>query len=513
MPENRSLRASHFVLLGMVLCAAAFLRWYKIDNDALWTDEFFSLEVSAGHGYQHLDLSHDVLLSKPASLIEENSTGTWADLFLSLKRTNHPPLYFCILRIWRSIWHSDTDFTTRGLSALMSLIAIILAFDAVRTTSGTTAGFWSATLLAVAAPQIQFSQEARAYSMLIALMMGCAAAIARIERFGPNLKRFAALCLCAIGMLLTHYLAFALVAAMLIYVVIRFRAESRRLALLTLATATVVMVAGWGPFMLSQSHHFWGNLSWMYEPGEGSLPLVLTRVATLPLRFFAAPGRTFSLAISCVGAVLFILPLPLLRKYPELLLWSLILWIIVLVIAVGDLTRDSTGLLLLRYTLPAAAAANILVAILLSSMNSKWLRHAAPAALALAAAMTLPLSYSRNKPDWRPLAKYIDNTCKSDALFVLYPDVYGFPYDGVMDMGLSHYSRSWGKPILALDRPADEKVLNSLPTNVVIDVISGSMDPQQILPGCKVFCEIYYPEIGTLSRVEIPSAALASIAR
>ncbi|HEY1629252.1 MAG TPA: glycosyltransferase family 39 protein, partial [Tepidisphaeraceae bacterium] len=345
MPDHRPIRASHFVLLGLILCAAAFLRWYKIDNDALWTDEFFSLEVSAGHGYQHLDISHDVLLPKPASLIEENSAGAWADIFLSLKRTNHPPLYFCVLRIWRSIWHSDSDFTTRGLSALMSLIAIILAFEAVRTTSGPAAGLWAAALLAVAAPQIQFSQEARGYSMLIALMMGCCAAIARIEKFGPSRKRFAALLLCAIGMLLTHYLAFALIAAILIYVAIRFRDETRRGTLAILTAALLFMLASWGPFMLSQSHHFWGNLSWMHEPGEGSLPLVLIRIATLPLKFFAAPGRVFSLAIGCVGAVLFFLPIPLLRKHPELLLWSLILWIIVLVIAVGDLARDSTGLL------------------------------------------------------------------------------------------------------------------------------------------------------------------------
>src|ERR1700733_4542996 len=217
MLENPPIRLGQFVALALILCAAAFLRWHKIGDSSLWTDEFLSLEVSASHGYEHLDLRPGVIVTSPDKLTAMNPAGSWSELFLSLRRSNHPPLYFCVLRIWRELWHSDSDATTRSLSLLFSLIAILLAFDAVRWLSGTTAAMWAAGLLAVAAPQIEFAQEARGYTLLILFLMGCCSAIARIEKLGISRRRIIALSLCAAGMLLTHYLGFAMIAAMMIY--------------------------------------------------------------------------------------------------------------------------------------------------------------------------------------------------------------------------------------------------------------------------------------------------------
>ncbi|HMB96285.1 MAG TPA: glycosyltransferase family 39 protein [Tepidisphaeraceae bacterium] len=503
MPEIRPIRAGHLVVLALILCAGIFLRWYKIGSTSLWTDEFLSMEVSSGHGYEDLMLSRNVILPAPQKLVDLNSTGSWSQLFLSLKGSNHPPLYFCVLRIWRTLWQSDSDVTTRSLSAVLSLLAILLAFDAVRWANGNTAALWAAALLAVASPQIEFSQETRGYMMLITFMMGCCAALARIERLGFSRQRLAALILCAAGMLLTHYLSFAVIAALMIYVAIRFDRIISRKILLSLLGVTFAFLIAWGPIMWAQSHNFFGRMTWMKELPENHVPMMFERFATLPLRFFSSPQMRPS-AASYLGLVLFILPIPFLRKHPQLLLWCLIMWIDVLVIAVGDVTRSTRGLLLIRYTLPAAAAANVLVAILFIHLRG-WMRHIVPATLALCAAMTLPLSYNRHKPDWHQLADYIDHNCRSDSLFVLYPDERSSAYTGLLDMGLSHYSQSWGqRPTVLLDRPADQKLIRQFRPNKVIDVISGSIEAQDIIPGCKVLETIYFPEIGICSRVEMP---------
>src|SRR5450432_2538298 len=319
MSEIHPIRISHLAVLFLILSGAIFVRWYKIDSASLAGDEFLSLEVSAGHGYEHLDLEPDVILKSPEKFVEMNSTGTWPDLFLSLRRTNHPPLYFCILRIWRTIFNSDSDAAARSLSAILSIVAILLAFDAVRTSSGNSAALLAAALLAVATPQIEFAQEARGYTLLIALMIGACAAILRIERYGFSRWRFATLIFCAAGMMLTHYLGLALFAAMIIYAAIRFRGEIRRNTLLALSAAFLCVVVLWGPLMFQQWHGFFTNLQWFKAPPQERTSWVIERFLSLPLRFFASPNMQPGI-VSYLSVILFFLPLLLLRKHPQMLL-------------------------------------------------------------------------------------------------------------------------------------------------------------------------------------------------
>src|SRR6185437_6029608 len=149
-------RPWHLVLLGAILIAAAVARWHKIDSASFWIDEFLSLEVSSGHGYEHRDFPQGVLFTPSPGLTGHDADGSWKNLFTSLRRTNHPPLYFCTLRIWESLLNSDSDLAIRSLSALFSLLAIVLAFDAARLLHGTRSALFAAIVMALAAPQIQF---------------------------------------------------------------------------------------------------------------------------------------------------------------------------------------------------------------------------------------------------------------------------------------------------------------------------------------------------------------------
>jgi uncharacterized membrane protein len=496
------LRAVHIAMLGLILCVGTFLRYYKIGSLSLSTDELLSLEVSSGHGYEHLDLSKQVILNSPNELIDLNHAGSWSQIYFSLGRSNHPPLYFYLLRIWRLMLHSDTDAALRSLSMVFSLFAVLLAFDAVRWSSGIGTALWAAALLAVASPQIEFAQEARGYSMLVAFMMGCCAALSRIEYLGFNRRRIAALFFCAFCMLMTHYLAFSVLAALIIYVAICFSREIRRPALLALAAATILFVIIWTPILWAQQHTFMPNLAWMKEPIEGHIPRLLNRLALLPLRFFSSskinPGYAAYLSV-----LLFILPIPLLRKHPELLMWCLIIWIVVATVATGDLLRVTGSLMFRRYTVAAAAAANILIAIILAN-SDRWLRHSALAVILLSSAMTLPLSYGRNKPDWRPMASYIDKNAKSDSVAVYFPDYQSFAYAGLMKIALSHYSRNMPEQVVMLDHPADASLLQQLRSHGVIDVISGGAEPDEILSNCKLIGQSSFPGVGSFSRVELP---------
>ncbi len=358
------IRPWHLVLLGVILIIAAAVRWHKIDSASFWIDEFLSLEVSSGHGYEHRDFPQGVVFTPARGLTGIDADGSWQNVILSLRRTNHPPLYFCMLRVWETVLNSDSDFAIRSLSALFSLMAILLAFDAARLLHGPRTALFAAAVMALAAPQIQYAQEARAYAMLVALMLGCCDAIVRIEKLGASRRRLIALFLCTLAMLLTHYLAFAVLVALLAYAIIRLRGTGASWAL---AAAAIWMLAAWGPVMLEQVTQPRSNLSWMNEAARGSGPTTLSRLAMLPLRFFVTPGPTPP-AAAYIGIVLFALPALMLKRRPDLLLWSLILWIGTFTIVAADLLHSTSALSIPRYTLPAAAAANLLVVAIADSL-------------------------------------------------------------------------------------------------------------------------------------------------
>ena len=278
----------------------------------------------------------------------------------------------------------------------MSLLAILFAFDAARWWHGMSAALWGAAILAFAAPQIAYAQETRGYTMLLAAMMACCAMLARMEMLGYSRRRVVGLFLAALAMLLTHYLGAALLLAMILYAALRFAGDLRRKTIGVLLLSLLIALVIWAPMLVEQLHSFSKNLSWMVEPTDGRWIRLLDRLATLPLRFFIQPATNPGPA-AYGGVVLLILPALLLRKHPQMLIWCLILWINVVVMVIGDAARSAQALSILRYTLPAAAAAAMLAACAGQALPRRF-RHVIPAVIVLGCCMSLPLSYNRDGP-------------------------------------------------------------------------------------------------------------------
>lgn len=165
-----------------------------------------------------------------------------------------------------------------------------------------------------------------------------------------------------------------------------------------------------------------------------------------------------------------------------------------------------------RYTIAAAAAANVLVAVLATSVKGRW-RNIVPIVPVLGCALALPLAYERDKPDWRAAARYLDLDCRADSTIVFFPKEGAEWYAGMLEVGVSHYAGvAASRPIVILQQPADARLLRKLASRGgTIDVISGSAPPEKILPGCVVRSETLFPFIGSCARVEVqPAAATAA---
>ncbi len=139
--KNHQLRIPRvlwFTAAIIVVLLAFGLRFYQLGTQSLWNDEGASV-VMAGRSWQ------DIL------------TNAAADI--------HPPGYYMLLSKWSAL-AGRSEFALRALSALESVLSVVLVYTLGRRLLGRDAGFLAALLLAVNTFAIYYAQETRMYAQL-----------------------------------------------------------------------------------------------------------------------------------------------------------------------------------------------------------------------------------------------------------------------------------------------------------------------------------------------------------
>ncbi len=136
-------RIEYQYLLAFSIVLGCVLRFYQIGGQSLWLDEAFS------HWF---------------------SSRTIVELWTIVpKFETNPPLYYTILKIWKSLFGSS-EACLRSLSALMSIGCIPLVFTIGRLMGKSIGGNWlgaiAALLFSIFPIHIEYAQEARPYAML-----------------------------------------------------------------------------------------------------------------------------------------------------------------------------------------------------------------------------------------------------------------------------------------------------------------------------------------------------------
>ncbi len=140
-------------LLILAICLLAFgLRIFHLGAQSLWYDEGLSV----------------YLASQPPSLAVETSAIT-----------DHPPLYALLLGAWMRV-AGRSEFSIRFLSLWWSVLAVALTWRLGREVLTDTIGIVGALLIAASAFAVWYAQEARGYSMLLALTLIVTWAFARL---------------------------------------------------------------------------------------------------------------------------------------------------------------------------------------------------------------------------------------------------------------------------------------------------------------------------------------------
>jgi mannosyltransferase len=137
---KRYVSTAPHILLG-ILILAALLRLHHLGRESLWWDEFVTVAIV------RLDWE---AFWKVLSHFEANMG-----------------LYYCLLRLWVNL--GESEFVLRSLSVLAGVLAVGLVYGLGKRLFDTKAGLIGAALLATNSFHIQYSQEARGYSLMVLL--------------------------------------------------------------------------------------------------------------------------------------------------------------------------------------------------------------------------------------------------------------------------------------------------------------------------------------------------------
>ena len=175
--------------LLFIIAAGAALRVHELNADSLWLDEASSVKFS-----------NDSL----SGIIE--TTG----------KDVHPPLYYFALHYWMKLF-GDSETSARLLSALFGILCLPVIYKVASHLFDRTTGLLATGILALSRFHLEFSQEARMYSLLCLLSL---LSIYFFIKLLEERSRFAlaGYILTSALMMYTHVYSFFIIAAENLYV-------------------------------------------------------------------------------------------------------------------------------------------------------------------------------------------------------------------------------------------------------------------------------------------------------
>ncbi len=149
-----------------------------------------------------------------------------------IAQDDHPPLYYFVLRPW-SLVAGNSELALRLISVFAGVLAIALVYQLVRRLAGARAALIAAALLTCLPQHVDFSQEARMYTLLTALALGAALSLWQALTL-PRPAAWAAwgaYVILMAGAVYCHYYGWLLWAAGVAYVLLTARGQRRVVAL------------------------------------------------------------------------------------------------------------------------------------------------------------------------------------------------------------------------------------------------------------------------------------------
>jgi uncharacterized membrane protein len=352
---------------------AVVLRFWRIGHQAYWYDESVTL-----------------------TLLHHSFTGMLGQL---RHAEGTPPLYYCVAWLWTRIF-GFSEVGLRSLSAVAGVSVIPMIYGIASRLVSRRAGLVAAALAACNPLLIWYSQEARAYSLLVALGTLSLLAFVRLLSRAPSGRWFAAWAIAASLTLATHYYGVIAVVPQAVWLLWAHRRDPRVWSAVTLvATVGVALL----PLALGQRQ----NAVWI-----GQLPLG-QRLAQIPPQFVLGTGahdRTWlklAAAVALlVGAGCLALAADARERRGGLVAGGLAIsgavLALVLVPATDNVITRNLILVLIALMVVVAAGLGARRAGVLG-----WAAAAVLCAIGIAATVAVGVDWKLQRPDWRGVARAV----------------------------------------------------------------------------------------------------------
>ncbi|HKQ52001.1 MAG TPA: glycosyltransferase family 39 protein [Pyrinomonadaceae bacterium] len=402
-PVEKNSKVSRLVLAALVVivAAGAALRVYKLGAESVWLDEAFTIRLSR---------------NAPAGIVEETSKDV------------HPPLYYFALHYWMMLF-GDTEAGTRLLSALFGVLALIATYKTAAHLFGRATALVASALLALSRFHLEFSQEARMYTLLGLLAIVSMYFFVRLVEGRGRLALPLYVAASALMMYTQVYSVFVLAAQNLFVVVLlvasreTFRRVVRRwvVAQITLA----VLFLPWLSVLAQQVSHVQQGF-WIPRLGASFILTTLVMYAGS----YVLSGFLFTLAAL---AVLFCPRKNVETEGPldeRLKICLLLLWLACSIVLPYLVSQFASPIFLPKYTIAALPAFLILAARGLSRLRSHQLRALVLVLILFFSAGLLRNYYAALKKDpWREAVHEFEQLARPGDL-VLFNQASGrHPFD------------------------------------------------------------------------------------
>jgi mannosyltransferase len=277
----------------------------------------------------HAALALIALLALALRLILLGAESFWFDEIWAVKQARlptlgvladlrdddvHPPLWPLLLHGWITLF-GEAEWVVRLPSALAGTAAVVLIGRFVTRLGGAAWGLTTAALIAVSSYAIDFSQEARVYSLLLALSAASLEALWRFAEAPTSWRRGALWAVLAALMLYAHVFGAFVALAEGLYALIWVPALRGRIVVA--GGLALALYAPWVPTQLVQisrvQQDFWiepmhlsDPLFWMWHWSGYSFVLAAVLAVLAAYGVWAAPPaarRLFGLMAACILGV------------------------------------------------------------------------------------------------------------------------------------------------------------------------------------------------------------------
>ncbi|WP_373530984.1 hypothetical protein [Vampirovibrio sp.] len=234
-------------MLALIVLLGVGVRFYKLDEKSLWSDEVATIATSLGNSidpdaYRLRGERFDPPAPVPALVYKSKATqshgaanfGRTAEV---LKANVHPPLFFWLMNLWIHGVGLEPGLL-RVPAALFGVLSIFLCFglslrladlDAVQFSANQRQGFalLTSAMLALSAYQVDHAQDARQYTLLLCLALTAVWQVVGLAQSqGRGFLKWVLLALILAAGLYAQY--FFLLFAVFVFAVLLWRGRSQK---------------------------------------------------------------------------------------------------------------------------------------------------------------------------------------------------------------------------------------------------------------------------------------------